>query len=360
MSFRFFENYIRLLSVCNELKITISDKFLGDDYLSALWYPKNTVLMTIEKEYQGHTYLFKVVSVGNKAISGQINGQSFQLKNEELDKLRSEYNLNDSSIADWEFSENKQVFTFANEKGEYLEFNETNGFQVTVTSDNNYLGTIMTGYFSLKDIFVPFNYIYYTIIQFILRHNKFLKPSFLAQSFLDCPIPSKEEYMKNVETLFDILALHCSENNVKLELSADFLGFEYQSSIWYMPLTELANFSYKQDGKNCAITIFVEEASQAVGYISNKYTDFTTAGEGDMPDCETMDDLRLFYGLCDRDVTELLCSPVKDYTFAHVNASDFIISYYVEGKKIKTEKTHATDLMEMILQIYLQNFAKER
>lgn len=357
---KFFENYIKLLSVCNELKITISNKFLGDDYLSALWYPKNTVLVTIEKEYQGHTYLFKVVSVGNKAISGQINGQSFQLKNEELDKLRSEYRLNDSSVADWEFSENEQVFTFSNENGEYLKFNETNGFHVTVTSDNNQLETLLTDYFSLKDIFVPFDNFYDAAMKFILSHNKFLKPSFLAQGVLDCPIPNKEQYIMNVETLFNILTLHCSENNVKLELSTDFLGFEYQSSIWYMPLTELANFTYIQDGKSCAITISVENSSQVIGYISDKYINFTTAGEGDIPGCETINDMRLFYGLCDRDVIELCCSPINDYVFPFVNASDFVVNYYVEGEKVKNEKTHTTDLIEVILTIYLQNFAKER
>lgn len=357
---KFFENYIKLLSVCNELKITISDKFLGDDYLSAIWYPKNTVLMTIEKEYQGHTYLFKVVSIGNKTVSGQINGQSFQFKNKELDRLRSEYNLNDSSIADWEFSENKQVFTFTNEKEEYLEFNETNGFQITVTSDNTYLGTIMTDDFSLKDIFIPFDDFYDAAMKFILSHNKFLKPSFLAQGVLDFPIPSKKQYIMNVETLFDILAQRCSENNVKLELSADFLGFEYQSSIWYMPLTELANFIYKQNGKGCAITISVENSSQIIGYISNKYINFTTAGENTISGCETIDDMRLFYGLCDRDVTELRCSPINDYVFPFVNASNFVINYYVEGEKVKNEKTNITDLIEIILQIYLQNFAKER
>ncbi|MGN0006078.1 MAG: hypothetical protein ACI37Z_08945 [Candidatus Gastranaerophilaceae bacterium] len=355
MSFKFFENYIRILSVCNELITTISNIFLGDDYLSALWYPKNTELITIKKEYQGHTYLFKVVSVGNKTVSGQINDQSFQFENEELDKLRSEYNLNDSSISGWQLSQNEKVFAFTNKKGEYLEFNETNGFELMVACDDNQLEPLRRGYFSLKDIFIPFDNFYYATMKFISSHNKFLKPSFLAQDVLDSPIPSKEQYIINVESLFNTLTQHCSQNNIKLELSADFLGFEYQSSIWYMPQTELANFAYKQG----AITIFVEDSSQAIGYISNKYVNFTTAGESTTPGCETIDDMRLFYGLCDRDITELRCSFIKDYAFLLVEPSNFVINYYVKGKKIKTEKTNITDLIEVILKVYFQNFAKE-
>lgn len=356
-----FADYLQILGNIYDFEITVSDKFLGDNYLRAIWYPKNTTLITIKKEYQGHTYLFKVVSMGDKTINGKINGETFQFANNNIDKLRNKYNLNDSSISNLELVSDEIVLAYTTKKGDFLKFDVGNTLKLLMAGDNNAFEPVDMEYFSLKEIFVPFNSFYFTAMRYILYNNKFLRPSFLAENTFGSPIPNRKQYSENMEILFNALTYSCGQNDVKLELSADFLGFEYQNSLWYLPQTELANITYENCGKKYAITISVDDVSQAVGHLSGEYIQFTTYEEEyEATRSETIEDLRLFYGFCDRDVIESLCSPDIDNTFAFVEPSKLVVNYYEEGQKVKTEKIGITDLFEAILNIYLQIFSNWR
>lgn len=358
-----FADYLQILGNIYDFEITISDKFLGDNYLCAIWYSKNTTLITIKKEYQGHTYLFKVVSMGDKTINGKIDNETLQFANDNLDELRSKYNLNDSSISNWELVSDEKVLTYITKKGDFLKFNVSNTLKLLMTCDNNAFEPMDMEYFSLEEIFVPFNSFYFTVMKYILYNNKFLRPSFLAENTIGSPIPNRKQYSENMEILFNALTYSCGQNDVKLELSADFLGFEYQNSFWYLPQTKLANITYKNCGKKYTITISVDDVSRAIGHLSGEYIRFTTYEEEkeyEAPRSETIEDLRLFYGFCDRDVIESLCSPDIDNTFAFMEPSKLVVNYYEEGQKVKTEKIGITDLFEAILNIYLQIFSSWR
>lgn len=111
--------------------------------------------------------------------------------------------------------------------------------------------------------------------------------------------------------------------------------------------------SYKQNNKKCKIIVSVKDSSSTLGKIRGQIKTFTTAGVGEE---ESVEDLRLFYNLCDRDLVELRCSPNHEDFLYYVSASKFRVDYFVEGQFLESQETVTSDLFEAVLGIYLQNF----
>lgn len=364
MSCKDFKDYVEILGIVNDLELSISNDFLGDNYLYSIWYPSGTVLVTIRKEYYGHTFLFEVVSTGNKEITGTYKSQPFTVKENRLGDLRDQYHLDDSildpdSRFSVQYSGHHRIFSDL--KGDSVQVDNSNHFQLVVSFDDIKRCPLKADYDTLEEIFVPFKEIYYKVNQFVLANthsNISFKP---AYSFPDSAnalginsslIPIKEKYIEDNKSFYRALTKDLTQVQVSFELSENFLGYEFQSAFWYTQGTILAEMSYKQNNKKCKIIVSVKDSSSTIGNICGKPKMFTTAGTGNN---ESIEDLRLFYNLCDRDLLELRCSPNNE-DFLYVAASKFQVDYYVNGQFLESQETVTSDLFEAILGIYLQNF----
>ncbi|MGN0006079.1 MAG: hypothetical protein ACI37Z_08950 [Candidatus Gastranaerophilaceae bacterium] len=366
MSCKNFKDYVEILGVVNDLDISISDDFLGDDYLYSVWYPSGTVLATIKKEYCGYTFLFEIISTGNKEVTGTYKSQPFSVKENQLRDLRNQYHLDDfilepDSRFSVQYSGNHRIFSDL--RGNSIKVTYNNHFALVVSFNYIKRSLIKGDYDTLEEVFVPFKYIRHKINQFILANTQAImpfKPAYLipdsanALGINSSLIPIKEKYIEDNKSFCQALTKDLTQAQVSVELSADFLGYEFQNAFWYTQGTILAEMSYKQNNKKCKIIVSVKDSSSTTGNIRKQTKKFTTAGVGED---ESIEDLRLFYNLCDRDVIELHCSPNHEDSLFYVSASKFRVDYYVEGQFLESQETLTSDLFEAILGIYLQNFA---
>lgn len=237
-----FANYLQILGNIYDFEITISDKFLGDNYLYSVWYPSGTVLVIITKEYYGHTFLFEIISTGNKEVTGTYKSQPFTVKENQLDGLRDQYHLNDSildpdSRFSIQYSENQRIFS--NLKGDSVQVDNSNHFQLVVSFNDIKRCPLKADYDTLEEIFVPFKYIRRKINQFILANTPAImpfKPAYLipdsanALGINSSLIPIKEKYIEDHKSFCRALTKDLARVQVSFELSENFLGYEFQSA----------------------------------------------------------------------------------------------------------------------------------
>lgn len=370
MPLKNFQQYVETLCKANGLKISFTDMFVGDNYLYSFWYRSGTVLATIKKEYHGHTFLFHVVSVGDKEVSIKPNGKTrtVQIKEDKLAVLRTKYKLNDSFFTDPNTSVESNTNGFKYSKNDFsIEFSSFNHFSIWVYIDDHVLHQeIITSYRSLEDLFVPFSDFYLKIYKFIfdylnkLSHFSFT-PTYITNNFAyNSLILSEGSYATRNRDFYYSFKSKFSKRNVVCEFSEHFLGFKYLSAFWYPAETPLAKLTYIKNDTSYSICLRKRGTSEAQCYILNNrknFVDITAIEDSENTEgYESMEDLRLFYGLKDTDLLELSCSTDDKNCCSYLETGNFYVDYYQENVFQKREILFANNILEALYYLYMQEF----
>lgn len=370
MSLKNFQQYVETLCKANGLEISFTNMFAGDNYLNSIWYARNASIATFKKEYQGHTFLFHVVSVGDKEVSVKPNGktQAIQIKEDKLAVLRTKYKLNDSFFTDQNTSVESDSNGVKYYKNDFsIEFSPFNNFSIWVYIDDHILHQeIITNYRSLEDLFVPFSDFYLKINKFIFDYiNKLSRFSFtpacITNNFdYNSLIPSAELYATRNRDFYYSIKRKFSEKNIVCEFSEHFLGFKYLSAFWYPTETLLAKLTYVKNDTSCSICLRKRDISEAWCCMLNnkkKFIDVAAIEDSENTEgYESIEDLKLFYDLKDTDLLELSCSTDDKNCCSYLEIGNFYVDYYQENVFQKREILFANNILEALYYLYMQEF----
>ncbi|MGN0006080.1 MAG: hypothetical protein ACI37Z_08955 [Candidatus Gastranaerophilaceae bacterium] len=370
MAFKNFQQYVETLCKTNGLEISFTSMFAGDNYLNSIWYARNASIATLRKEYEGHTFLFHVVSVGDKEVSVKPNSktQAIQIKEDKLAILRTKYKLDDNFFTDPNTSVESNTNGVKYSKNDFsIEFSPLNHFSIWVYIDA-YVShqKIITNCRSLEELFVPFSDFYLKINKFIfdylkkLSHFSFTPTCITNISDSNSLIPNAELYATRNRDFFININAKFSEKNIICEFSEHFLGFKYLSAFWYPAETLLAKLTYVKNDTSYSMCLRKRDISETWYCVLNnkkKIIDATAVEDLDNTEnYESIEDLRLFYNFNDIDLLEFSCSVDDKNCCYYLEIGNFYIDYYKENVFQKREILFANNILEALYNLYMQEF----